>query len=64
MKDSTLELVGRSLVGIGVCTAVGVACKVTESGWPLLGLIFLPSVSTSVTNVIQQTVEVPTAEEA
>lgn len=44
MKQSTLKLVGRTMVGLGVCGAVGVACKVTKSGWPLLGLIFLPSV--------------------
>lgn len=44
MKQSTLKLVGRTMVGLGVCGAVGVACKVTESGWPLLGLIFLPAV--------------------
>lgn len=45
MKQSTLKLVGRTMVGLGVCGAVGVACKVTKSGWPLLGLVFLPAVT-------------------
>ena len=42
MKDSTKVILGKTAVGLGVCGAVGTACYVTESGWPLLGLIFLP----------------------
>ena len=33
------------LAAVGVCIAVGVACYATGSAWPLLGLIFIPSVS-------------------
>ena len=45
MKDSTKLIMGKTALGLGVCGAVGVACYVTESGWPLLGLVFLPGVS-------------------
>lgn len=61
MNKSTLELVGRATVGIGVCTAVGVACKVTKSGWPLLGLMFIPSLS-STTEIVQETIKEVTEE--
>lgn len=44
MTDSTKIIVGSTLIGLGVCGAVGTACYVTKSGLPLLGLIFLPAV--------------------
>ncbi len=30
-----------ALINLGVCGAVAVACWVTQSAWPLLGLVFL-----------------------
>lgn len=44
MKDTTTLILGKTALGLGVCGAVGCACYVTESAWPLLGLVFLPSV--------------------
>lgn len=57
MNNLTLNLAGRMAVGLGVCTAVGVACKVTKSGWPLLGLVFLPSMGSAVTEVTSTTIQ-------
>ena len=57
MNNSTLQIVGRTVAAVGVCGAVAVACKVTKSGMPLLGLIFLPSIYGGPAEVVTEVVE-------
>ena len=60
MNNNTAQIVGRTVAALGVCGAVGVACKMTKSGLPLLGLIFLPGIyggPEAVQEVVQEVVE-------
>lgn len=50
MDNRTLMIVGTTAVGLGVCGAVGYACHVTKSAFPLLGLMFIPTVSLKTVN--------------
>lgn len=44
MNNDKYALIVGGVGILGVCTAVSIACYVTKSALPLLGLIFIPSV--------------------
>ena len=37
--------IGTGLIYLGFYGAIAVACYITKSGWPLLAMVFTPSVS-------------------
>ena len=50
MDRTDALILSTTIVGLGVCGAVGVACYKTRSALPLLGLMFLPTLKITTSN--------------